>query len=416
MGMNGKQLYGLSRLSTALKMGRNPALKGLSLKQKLALNYVSKESKLTDVNGKIFSNTFTPYYPSLAYDRFLEGIVKVTSGTPVPVVTNFAVTAKCPCRCWHCSFAGRRKSNDLSLEELRAAIKDVQNLGAGVIGLTGGEPLLRKDLEDIIASIGDKSMPLLFTTGFELTPERVRRLKDAGLGVPVISLDHYTAGVHDKGRNRPGMFETALAAIRMFQDEGFYVAVSFVPSRKLVDDKADFFKTIEFFRELGVNDMRLTSPILAGHLTDHPEEKLSKENVATVWEAQRMCTKTKGYPGVFAYDYFESDKFYGCGAGYNYLFIDAEGNLCPCDFTMLTFGNLREKPIPEIWAEMGRRFQAPGFGCYANRAASLMAERASGRWPLGSEASRDVTAQCRPDRVGEVPEFYRRMGLKPPSE
>jgi hypothetical protein len=42
------------------------------------------------------------------------------------------------------------------------------------------------------------------------------------------------------------------------------VAVSFVPSRKLVDDKADFFKTIEFFRELGVNDMRLTSPILAG--------------------------------------------------------------------------------------------------------------------------------------------------------
>jgi MoaA/NifB/PqqE/SkfB family radical SAM enzyme len=414
MGMNGRQLYGLSRLRTALRMARHPALKGLSWKQKLALNYVAKESKLTEVDGKIFSNTFTPYYPSLAYDRFLDGVIKVGSGTPVPVVTNFAVTAKCPCRCWHCSFAGRSKLNDLTLEEMQESIKAVQDLGAGVIGLTGGEPLLRKDLEDIIACIGEKSMPLLFTTGFELSPERVRRLKEAGLGIPVISLDHYTAEVHDQGRNRPGMFDTALAAIQMFQDEGFYVAVSFVPSRKLVDDKADFFKTIEFFQELGVNDMRLTSPILAGHLTDHPEEKLSRENVVTVWEAQQKCTKTEGYPGVFAYDYFESDKFYGCGAGYNYLFIDAEGNLCPCDFTMLTFGNLREKPIPEIWDEMSRRFPAPGFGCYANRAAGLMAQKASGQWPLGPEASREVTDQVRPDRPGEVPEFYRRIGLKPP--
>ena len=160
---------------------------------------------------RFFPTLFTPYYPSLAYDRFLDGIVKVSSGTPVPVVTNFAVTAKCPCRCWHCSFAGRSKLNDLSLEEMQKSIKAVQDLGAGVIGLTGGEPLLRKDLEDIIASIGEKSMPLLFTTGFELTPERVRRFKEAGLGIPVISLDHYTAEVHDQGRNRPGMFDTALA-------------------------------------------------------------------------------------------------------------------------------------------------------------------------------------------------------------
>mgnify|MGYP000464680441 CR=1 FL=1 len=100
---NGEQLYGLRRFMATLKMGRSKALKKLSLKQKLALNYVSKESKLTRIDGKVYSNTFTPYFPSMAYDRFLKGVIQVAQGQPLPVVTNFAVTPRCPCRCWRSS-------------------------------------------------------------------------------------------------------------------------------------------------------------------------------------------------------------------------------------------------------------------------------------------------------------------------
>jgi MoaA/NifB/PqqE/SkfB family radical SAM enzyme len=110
---------------------------------------------------------------------------------------------------------------------LKTAISEVQDMGSSVIGLTGGEPLLRNDLEDIIPCIDNRSMLIIFTTGYKLTRERVRRLKEAGLDIPVISLDHYKAEIHDKGRRRQGMFEYALNAIRMFQEEEFYVAVSF---------------------------------------------------------------------------------------------------------------------------------------------------------------------------------------------
>ncbi|MCP4666226.1 MAG: radical SAM protein, partial [Deltaproteobacteria bacterium] len=72
--MNGTQLYGFRRLVATIRMGLNKELKGLPMKKKLALNYVSKESKLTRMGNKIFSNTFTPYFPSLAYDRFLKGV------------------------------------------------------------------------------------------------------------------------------------------------------------------------------------------------------------------------------------------------------------------------------------------------------------------------------------------------------
>ena len=407
---NGEQLYGIQKFLAILKMGMNRELKKLSIRQKLAMNYVSKESKLTQIGDKIYTNTFTPYFPSLAYNRFLKGVVSVASGKPMPVVTNFAVTPQCPCNCWHCSFSDRSKKDILSLDQLKKAISHAQDLGASVIGLTGGEPLLREDLEEIIASIDKRSMPIMFTTGYKLTRERVKRLKRAGLEIPVISLDHYEAGIHDKGRRKAGIFEYALNAIRLFQDEGFYVAVSFVPDKPLVSDRKELFKVIDFFKDIGINDMRLTSPILSGKLTAKPEEKLSADNVETIFEIQKKCTRTKGYPGVFAYDFFESERYYGCGAGFNYMFIDSQGNVCPCDFTMLSFGNILERPLPEIWAETSGHFSTPGPSCYANISNDVIFSKRKEEWPLGKQATLEVLAECPSYNEERLPEFYKRMG------
>lgn len=390
-------------------MGRHPGLKGLRLKQKLALNHVFSQSKLTRLNGRVYSNTFTPYYPSLAYDRFVQGLRSLIRGVPCPVVTNFAVTARCPCNCWHCSFAERDRRDKLTLEDMKNAIARVQDLGTAVIGLTGGEPLLRDDLADIIAAIDERSLSLLFTTGFELTRNRVKTLKAAGLGIPVISLDHYDPEVHDRGRNRPGMHAAAVKAIDLFQQEGFYVAVSFVPDRELMSNREEVYKVIEFFKALGVNDMRLTSPILAGRLTAHPDRLLSKKQVETIYEIQRFCTRTPGYPGVFAYDYFESEHFYGCGAGYNYMFIDSRGNLCPCDFTMLSLGNILERPLADIWAETGRAFSRPGCTCYANRIAARIHDKQPACFPLGREDSLDIIRACPPYDRDKTPWMYTKM-------
>ena len=408
---NGKQLYGIQKVLTTLKMGMNQELKKLSVKQKLAMHYVSKESKLTRIGDKIYTNTFTPYFPSRAYDRFLKGVISVTSGNPLPVVTNFAVTPQCPCNCWHCSFSDRSKKDILSLDQLKKAISDVQDLGASVIGLTGGEPLLRDDLEDIIASIDNRSMPIIFTTGYKLTLDRVKGLKNAGLEIPVISLDHYSAKVHDKCRRKEGIFDDALNAIKLFQDEGFYVAVSFVPDKPLVSDRREIFKVIEFFKDIGINDMRLTSPILSGKLTSKPEERLSGENVGTIFEIQKKCTRTKGYPGVFAYDFFESEKYYGCGAGFNYMFIDSQGNVCPCDFTMLSFGNMLERPIGEIWAETSQRFCTPGPACYANISNDVVFSKKKAEWPLKKQATLEILEACPSYHEERLPEFYKRMGF-----
>lgn len=61
--MNGTQLYGLRRLAATLKMSRHPGVRRLSLRQKLALHHVNRHGKLTELGGRIYSNTFTPYDP-----------------------------------------------------------------------------------------------------------------------------------------------------------------------------------------------------------------------------------------------------------------------------------------------------------------------------------------------------------------
>ncbi|MCG8683742.1 MAG: SPASM domain-containing protein, partial [Desulfobacterales bacterium] len=208
-----------------------------------------------------------------------------------------------------------------------------------------------------------------------------------------------------------GIYEYALNAIRLFQDEGFYVAVSFVPDKSLVGNREEIFKVIEFFKDLGINDMRLTSPILSGKLTAKPEERLTSENIKTIFDIQKKCSHTKGYPGVFAYDFFESEQYYGCGAGYNYMFIDSQGNICPCDFTMLSFGNIHERPIKEIWEETSKNFCKPGYSCYANLSNDFIYEKKSKEWPLKSKATIEILKECPSYDVDKTPEFYKRMGF-----
>lgn len=411
--MVGEQLYGFKKISALMEMMKSPAMKSLSPRQLLGMNYVANASKLTRVGDRVYMNTFTPYFPSLAYDRYIKGILKTVQGHPAPVMMNFAVTANCICNCWHCSFADRTKKNPLTLSELRDAIDQVQELGTSMIGFTGGEPMLRKDMAEILSLVGDKSMSLMFSTGYGLTPERVREFKDAGLGIPVISLDHYRADLHDKRRGKEGMHQTAIKAIEMYQAEGMYVAVSFVPDHELISNEVELFKTLDFFKSLGVNDMRLTSPILSGHLNDHPEEKLTEEDIRMVNKVQKFLVKNKGYPACFAYDVFESEKFYGCGAGFHFLFVDSSGNVCPCDFCSISLGNMRERPIGQIWNDYSKIFRAPGCTCYANAISAAISDTHTSVRPLSIEQSRSIIKEHPPCQKGrKAPVFYRKMGFR----
>ena len=93
------------------------------------------------------------------------------------------------------------------------------------------------------------------------------------------------------------------------------------------------------------------------------------------------------------------------------MFIDARGNVLPCDFTMMSMGNLREEPLAHIWRRMSARFHTPGCACYATKIAGEVAALEAPAWPLSAEDSARIHDAC-PSWDGRLPAFYRGMGFR----
>jgi radical SAM protein with 4Fe4S-binding SPASM domain len=99
---------------------------------------------------------------------------------------------------------------------------------------------------------------------------------------------------------------------------------------------------------------------------------------------------------------------FGCGAGFHHLFVDAVGNVCPCDLAPLSFGNISEEPLSEIWAEMRQWFDRPRCGC-------LMKE-ICGKLGCGNEAielplskNRSIELCKAHKRNGKLPKIYQSL-------
>ena len=145
-------------------------------------------------NEYFVMNTHFPPYPSGAFNNFAEHLGEMgdTAKRRLFSVT-LAVTNRCNYHCWHCYNAGRSQ-HDMPLSVLKDIAGQFQELGVVQVTLTGGEPLLRADLEDIAAAFDESTCLTLNTTGDRLTAQRARTLRDAGIFSVGVSLDSTDSG------------------------------------------------------------------------------------------------------------------------------------------------------------------------------------------------------------------------------
>ena len=128
-------------------------------------NYLAGE-KIIPFGDKRVINTQFPPYPGRAFESLLGHFL--VDAAPRLYSVTLAVTNRCRFRCWHCYNAGR-SGKDLPLEVIRKLAPELQDRGAAIVTLTGGEPLLRKDLGEICRAFDDRSCLIVGTTGAGLT-------------------------------------------------------------------------------------------------------------------------------------------------------------------------------------------------------------------------------------------------------
>ncbi len=136
-----------------------------------------------------------------------------------PVWCAWQVNYRCNFRCAFCHYwkDPMGDSPELAVTDFAEGSTKLSKLGALLISLAGGEPLVRPDIVDVVAAVGRWHFPFITTNGWFSTPELAEDLFAAGLWGVSISIDYADAERHDKRRGTPGAYERARAALDHFR-------------------------------------------------------------------------------------------------------------------------------------------------------------------------------------------------------
>ena len=403
----------LQALYKTYKILNNDKSFGLNkfIKMQLAM---LKGEKIVKHEGSYVISTFMPPFPSQSFYTNLYAVdgtddifsKQIYAKRTAPISMYLCLTHKCKNNCIYCSSRNRENSQELSTEQWINVIKQIQDMNVSIIGLTGGEPMVREDLLEIIGAIDKRSTTILFTSGVDLTFEKAMLLKEKGLFGIGISLDSHDKDEHNKNRNDNKAYDIALQALRNARSAGLYTMAQTVILKDNLNEES-LFKLFKLAKENGAHEVKILEPILSGNLLTEKNLKgifYDNESRRKLIEIQHKANKVNGLPKITSFAYTESEEKFGCGAGNQHSYISATGDLYPCDFVPMNFGNVNNEIIQKLWLEMKESIGNPKIGCYAQKINMKVHKEANGNLPLGTEESKEI---CRQNKSNSFPMYYR---------
>ncbi|TKX78852.1 radical SAM/SPASM domain-containing protein [Halorubrum sp. SD626R] len=208
-----------------------------------------------------------------------------------PVVV-WNTTKRCNLYCEHCYAAAdcEGASNELSTAEGKALIDDLAEFGAPVLLFSGGEPLVREDLPELVAHAADRGIrPVLSTNGTLLTRERARELKRAGLQYAGVSVDGLPER-NDRIRGEDGAFDAAVRGIEACLDVGLKTGLRYTITEHNV---ADLAGVVDLLVDVGVDRFCFYHLDYGGRGADISDVDLSPD--ATRRAVSDLCDLTREY-------------------------------------------------------------------------------------------------------------------------
>ncbi len=279
------------------------------------------------------------------------------------------ITNRCTSKCQYCSFSsGRLNLEELTFDEIKQNIEDAISLGCEHIHITGGEPLMRADVFDIIEFVISKKLEVrLQTNGTLLNEEKIKRLENIGLKSIMISLDSCFEEKHDQTRGK-GTYQTTISAIKSILKTDISLRVNSVITKV---NYQDIYKTIKFLYRMGIRNYSAFyfSPIGVGR--SRIEDWLSPMEYKNFWNELNKKIKEqkhlfpdmniiieKGYADWKEASRIDISDFSGCGGGCmdtykkrEYLILRSDGNVYPCIMAIddIPLGNVRQTSLKDIY-------------------------------------------------------------------
>ncbi len=277
-------------------------------------------------------------------------------------------TLRCNLNCGHCGSDCRAVSNvkDMPVKDFLRAVDTLTpyvDTRKVLVTITGGEALLRKDLEDVGRELRSRGYKWgIVTNGMLLDETRLASLMDAGMGVVALSIDGFEE-YHNSIRRNPASFKNAVRALRLLvKNRVPYDVVTCVTPDSL--DSLNDFK--EFLISEGCKAWRIFTIFPAGRASDNEKFRLTPHQYRSLMdfiavtrkEGRIRCSYAcEGFLG--GYEAEVRDTFFGCMAGIGIAGIRIDGSISGCTSIRANFdqGNIYTDNLWEVWNERFTKFR-----------------------------------------------------------
>jgi heme b synthase len=284
------------------------------------------------------------------------------------------ITRRCNLKCIHCRSSSEievKGHPDFSTQEAFRIIDDIISYAKPVIVLSGGEPLLRKDVFEVARYGTEKGLRMCLATNGTLVNDKIcEKIKNSGIKIVSLSLDGSEETVHDNFRNQKGAFAGTINAAQLFQKNGIEFIINSSFTKRNQEDIPRIYKLA---KELGATAWYMFMIVPTGRGEEIMNELISKEDYEEVLEWHYQMEKGERemlvrptcaphyYRIVLQKSKEEGTKFErrtlkfstggskGCIAGQLIALIDVDGDVLPCSYFPKPAGNIKVQSFKDIW-------------------------------------------------------------------
>ena len=307
---------------------------------------MSRKDRLSRIRGSvnILYRTLRLYWSNgsiRAWGRLFLYPIRIILGRGAPVFTTIGLTYRCECGCEHCYVgdSDRATRAELTTSEVKSVIDQLRRLGVLEVIFSGGDPLLRKDLAELVRYAHDAGLLTRVNThGRGLDRETVSRLKEAGLSQCAVSIDDADPDVHDRSRGLPGLYGKALEGVRNLRAFGIPCQIVTLASKRTVT--AALERVIALGKQLGVLSVYLCFPVAAGRWEDAEDQLLTEGEAARVRALQ---------DATFVHLELPAPRTPCSVCSRRVLYVSPQGEVRPCPLAPYVMGNTRRHSLRDVW-------------------------------------------------------------------
>jgi len=290
------------------------------------------------------------------YEKIMKYDEKIKKGESIAII-QFQYDYTCNFRCQHCSvkrFQGKKEGRFFTPKDVAELSRQADDMGLAHIVITGGEPLVFPDFDEIVKAIDPKKFYISSdTNGWNLDEARARHLKDIGVDKIQLSLDSIVDKEHDAFRCKPGSHERCLKAIEAAQKAGLNILVQTVVWKDRVRSQ-QFVDFVKFLNDKGV-PVFITYAKPVGAWEGKFDSLIDRSDMDYIREMEKKYNVFTHLTPSYGVDL-------GCIGVKRMISITKYGDVMPCPYIHVSLGNFFEEPLRDI-VEKGLNIKHFGQHC-----------------------------------------------------